>query len=342
MDIRSKRKILTIGAAGLVVLIVWMGYLILKPGFPNIISTKIGEVEDRDTASFSTIALSPDGKRAYNSMAIYYSLETGSPQSDDLAFKLGAAGATTWLSISPTGRFITGTFGSQEDRLLDLELQTFQDVAFTCKSWSRDGSRCIDIHGELFDVVENRKVENWEDNLDFRDVKNISGNGDYLWDNDRNIPIAHIFPCPERDDLVGKIVETWCQLVPPSVHYSAQKQQGVVDNLVEINLPSSATGWTFDPTGKYVLLAVWDRKPITYSTPLEWALALDNYDNVLDTRLLLINWKNKKMTELGRLSQLAPGFPVSRIGGLQWSANGSTILVLLEDYHFLVIKVRYP
>jgi hypothetical protein len=308
--------------------------------FPQIVSGRVVEVEDGPI--YSKIVLNPDGSRAYDSMAYYYLLEDGAPQSDDLAFKLGAAGATIWLSVSPTGRFITGSLDQHKDYLLDLEQKSFHDVVFTCESWSRDGLRCIDINGNLFDILGNQKVEKWDNNLDFREAKNVSGNGQYLWDNDRNVPIAHMFGCPQRDALTLEIIETWCQLLPPSVRYSEQKSLGLVDNLVEITMPDSVVGWTFDPTGKYVLLAIWERKPKSYTTYEE----LVSSENVLDTRLLLVNWHTKRTFELGRLSQFTPDSPIMAypsINGPQWSADGSTILISLYDHkHLLVLKVKYP
>ncbi len=328
----SIKKIWATGIVCLALALVIFGvYQAWRQPFPVIDSARV--VEIKDYGGYPT-TLSPDGSKAFNSMTIYYDLKDGSPQANTAAFDAGAPGANEFLSMSPNGRFMTA-----EHYLIDLEQKTYRDDAFACKSWSKDSMRCIDINGDLIDVLKNQKVEGWNDNVDFTKVKNTSGNGDYLWDNDRNIPIAYINPCPIQNDQTGETLDTQCKLKTPSLDFH-QNKEGRSEALLEVSMPSSVVGWTFDPTGRYVLLAIWDRKPGDYTKYEDYT----SPQNVVDTRFILIDWRTKKNVELARLSEFVPNNPV--FGGffvtIPWSSDGSTVMIPISGYQALILKIKYP
>lgn len=281
-------------------------------------------------------ALSPDGSIVYEGLGSYYLLEDSTWHTIDWG-DTGADLAREFTSISPTGRFMTASYS--KNYLLDTKENSCRDDAFLCKSWSSDGLRCIDINGRLVDILKNQKIEEWDNNIDFTQVKNVSGNGDYLWDEDRKIPIAFIVPCPLRDEKTGEINKTSCELQALSKNFNPAAE-GYAKPFLETKGYDTVVDWTFSPNGKYILLAIWEQSPHPYNGLQDFS----NSDFVTDTRLVLVDWRTGKTFALARLSQFIPEHPVSvYFGNMQWSADGNTIIVPIDERgELLVLKIKHP
>lgn len=314
---------------------IWLGYWFFHKS-PLVIES--ASLTTFDIYSYSDMALSPDGTRVYDGLRSYYLLEDNSWH-ENTAGDDWINTASQFTSISPTGRFMTAADYSKI-YLLDMERNTYRDDAFVCKSWSSDGLRCIDITGRLVDILENKKIENWDNKVDFSQITHVSGNGDYLWDEDRKIPIAFLVPCPLRDQKTGEIYKTACELRSLSKRFD-QTADGYTKPFLQVQGYDMVVDWTFSPDGKYILVAIWEQTPHLYTGLKDFS----NANFVTDTRLELIDWRTGKTFVLARLSQFVPESPISvYFGDMQWSADGSTILIPLEkkEPQYLVLKVKYP
>ena len=106
------------------------------------------------------------------------------------------------------------------------------------------------------------------------------------------------------------------------------------ESLTSVALPNRVVSWVMDPTGRYVLLVVWERTAVP-TGEREFST-----DYVTDSVLLLIDWRTKTSREWLRLSDSDTSRIVAR--DVAWSADGSTVLVPRQDAPPLVLKVKYP
>lgn len=280
--------------------------------------------------------LSSDGSKLYLSFTKYYDVENKIIQDNISAFEALAPGARQSLSLSRMDMFMTAGDISN-NFIFDFMQKSYNKFDFLCKSWSNNNNNCIDINGNLIKVSNNEKIENWDNNIDFNEVENISGNGDYLWDDNLNLPIAVIKPCPTSEDITKKIIDTSCKLITPSLDFN-QQTEGIEKNIINIDLPNTVIDWTFDPSGRFILLAIWERESAND--------VLENFTsdkNVIDTRLVIVDWKTGETFDLIKLSEIIPNYPVSLFyGNMQWSSDGSTIFVpLSSEMGFVIIRISY-
>lgn len=315
-----------------IVLSILFSSCILKNDSFSITALKVIELRDMNV----THGLSFDGSKIYLSFTKYYDIESGEVQDNLGAFEALAPGARQFLSTSPQDRFMTAGDISNSF-IFDFVRNDYQEFGFLCKSWSFDSTRCIDINGVLVEISSNTKIETWDKNVDFNTIETISGNGDYLWDKEKNIPIAFFSPCPITELGAGNILETNCKLLTPSLDFN-QQNNGMEKSVFTIPPPNTVVDWTFDPSGKFILLAIWERAK--NNIVLDYA----SDENVIDTQFIIVDWRTGETFELFRLSEIKPDYPISLYyGNMQWSSDGSTLFLPLNRGNgFILAKIEYP
>jgi len=276
--------------------------------------------------------IAPDGTFMYTSLQTLIDLQTGVESSNDPAYQLKLDVAWPFLHLSPDGRYLTAK--SVEDRnhnyLLDMKEKTYQEDSYLCKSWSGDSTRCVEVFdGQLIEMPANKVIEGWNRKEDFRKLSNVSGDATILWDMKRKIPVAHII----NKGMAGKL-----SLASYSYdQYNPDPEHAIILPILEIQPPREIVSFVFDPSGQYILLAVWEH---------EGEYQVDDYDTstVTDTVLILVDWRAKENKEIFRISSIDPKHvAVSRgAGSLEWSSDGSTILVYRYYAPAVVLKIKYP
>lgn len=328
---KKQPKILIVIFIVIVLSILLVPYILKNESF-SITTLKVIEPRDINV----THGLSFDGSKIYISFTKYYDIESDKIQDNMAAFENMAPGARQFLSISPQDRFMTAGDISNSF-IFDFAQNDYQEFGFLCKSWSFDSTRCIDINGTLIEISSGTKIETWDKNVDFNTTERISGNGDYLWDMEKNIPIAFFSPCPITELGTGNILETSCKLLTPSLDFN-QQSNGIKKDIFTINPSNTVVDWTFDPSGKFILLAIWER------TTNNIVLDYDSDENVIDTQFVVIDWRTGETFELFRLSEIMPDYPISLYySNMQWSSDGSTLFLPLNGGNgFILAKIEYP
>lgn len=284
-------------------------------------------------------ALSSDGIYLYTSTHKKINLQNGSESFIEFITKSNLLPAFAILDLSPNGNYLTAQRGSLEnyDRyLLDLQAESYQKESNMCISWSGNSKRCLEFFNfHLVEMPENKIVEGWSKNEDFRDVDNISGDYIFLWDTNKNIPIAEIYPC----DTESKETFTYClvSLAYDRGRFNLENKSGNLTAISIFEVPNSmeVVSYIFDPTGQYILFAVWEHNG-------EYIYGDYDTDTVSDTALILVDWRNKKSQEIFRLSNITlENVAVSRgSSSIQWSSDGSTILISRNNAPAIVLKLK--
>jgi hypothetical protein len=283
--------------------------------------------------------LAPDGNSMYTDLVSSMDVRTGAWSSIEIAdAPLGLTLASSFLDISPSGRYLTASTDSSfglSHYLVDVEKKNYQEGSYLCESWSGDSTRCVDsIDSQLIEMPANKAVEEWSRSVDFRKLSNVSGDYSFLWDMDQNIPAAQIYPCNEQRT-------SYC-LVSLSLSDNVfrkykDSQQPIALPILELAPSQEVSSYIFDPTGRYVLFAVWENKG-------EYVKGDYDSSTVTDTALVLVDWRTKENKEIFRISTIDPAHVVVSRGSsaLQWSSNGSTILISRFDASDVVLKLKYP
>lgn len=182
--------------------------------------------------------------------------------------------------------------------------------------------------GYVWNRVNSTPVSQWEP-IDFTKSLDLSGNGEWLWENKLNLPVAYIdFRQTTDENGQGRGGnELGIASYDPPNKYTYWNSV--------MSLKSSQKWWgaIFDPTGKYILSGVVE--PDTSTTQSDTANA-----EITDTVFLLIDWRTKEKTELFRLSSFDSQHVVAN--DIAWSGDGSTILVWRKDTSPIVLKIKYP
>lgn len=303
--------------------------------FPGVRSAFVAPLEEMEAV------LSPDGSFVYSSLQSKVDLRDGTVTQNELARQL-LYPAWVFLDLSPNGRYLTAATGTDQDDhfyLLDLEGVAYQEGSHMCESWSADSTHCLEIfRSQLIEMPSNQVMEEWSRNEDFQKIRNVSGDYVFLWDMDRRIPIAEIYPCMDEK---GKETNVYClvSLSYDEISFSKYKdrEHATVVPIFEVSPPKEVVSWIFDPTGRYALFAVWEH---------EGNYVSGDYDvsTVIDTALVLVDWRAKTSKEIFRISSIDPEHvAVSRgSSALEWSSDGSTILVWRYNIPPVILKVKYP
>ncbi len=330
------RKSFTILAITLIAVIsagYW--YFFREQVFPLVESAFVMPVEEHG-------ALSPDGSFIYTSTHTKVDVQDGLQTYNGFDFRFDIYPAWSIMDLSPNGRYLTaqtGSMGNYYKYLLDITEKTYREESHMCNSWSGDSTRCLEFFQfELVEMPENKVVEEWSRNEDFRNLRNVSGDYIFLWDMDKRIPVAEIYPC---DDEGNNTSSTQCIV---SLSYDEgrfplhkDREHATIAPILEIEPPQEVVSYIFDPTGRFVLFAIWEH----YG---EYVSGKYDTSTVTDTVLVLVDWRTKKSTELFRLSSIdSSNIAVGRgSSALQWSSDGSTIFIARNYAPAIVLKIKYP
>ena len=335
--------LLILAVAGLI----WKVSFSERPSFPRVRSVRetgvsLGEFPLR------VYALAPDGQAMYDASLRLRDWDTGNVLSNPLEDMPTALNIS--MVLSPDGQYMAGwteiwrrPTNEVEDRrsIVDMDNRSVweyideeRDMGFG--SWSPDSSRIMLMDEvTLLTYPEVTILTGWPHDVDFRDVSNVAGDHNYLWDVERNIPIARTYIQEEQNEQ-GELITR--QFGIQSLHDPNASGDPLFVPYYDLGTASVAVEATFDPTGRYVLAAV-----LEFSEPL--AIGDHFFENPIDTALVLIDWRTGEHVEFFRLSSLdQQNAIVSHRGldALQWSADGSTIVVPREDAPALLLEVEYP
>lgn len=332
-----KKKQFFIGLAVILSILVTGYWYFSRPhSFPSVQASFIMPVKEYGI-------LAPDGNSIYTDLVSFMDIHTGTWSNIEIAdAPPGLTLANSFLDISPGGRYLTAStdssFGSS-NYLVDVEKKNYQEGSYLCESWSGDSRRCVEaIHSQLIEMPANQVVEDWSRTVDFRELSEVSGDYIFLWDRNQRIPVAEIYPCPnENSDRTTAYCLVSLSAGDNVFRKYTFSQPPVILPIFEIAPPQEVVSYTFEPTGKYVLFAVWENKGEYIS---------GDYDasTVVDTALVLVDWRTKKSREIFRILEIdSEHVAVSRgASALQWSSDGSTILVYRNYAPAIVLKLKYP
>jgi hypothetical protein len=178
--------------------------------------------------------------------------------------------------------------------------------------------------------------------MDYTASTHIVGSGRYLWDKDRNLPIAELVTecngCLDGFDPSYPNLSAIQNLKIASIDTTELRKSGkrIEQTLLTEEWLSYPFFPIFDPTGEFVLVPVEIRNQPP--TPAD----RDDYDKseyIQDTVIYLIRWRTKEKIEFLRLSNY--GSPQHYISApITWSADGSTILIPRWQATPLVVSVK--
>lgn len=309
-------------------------------GFPVVERSFISSVEINP---WSIFALSPDGNTVIDAAFTQTDLITNeqSQMFEDTAglTSYGSIGGSMGWSLD--GRYLAATqvVFAPDSTILESPLVLIDTQTNTAKYYSGVFNGWSAVNSERFmasfyvpmNVSDGALVTDWETS-DFRKVS-VKGSDNYLWDANQNLPIAFITRTPAVN--VDR-TETGIHVLAISSNEKKPHTLNILPFYDETPLQRTVD-WDFDPRGKYVLLTVWER----YKMPNDGKDEI-NGENVVDTVLILVDWRAQKQFEFFRISSIDPEHVIAQLDGTAWSADGSTIFIARKDAPAIVLKIKYP
>jgi hypothetical protein len=201
----------------------------------------------------------------------------------------------------------------------------------------------FDVQGSLFSLLN--------EEIDFRNEKELRGNNNYLWGGKLDRPIAFI------QTVVNKEF-TPSEPIVPSFLTPSVEHPGVVIGSIYIdsysyrmdyenpqyrlpvleNIPLNGNvDLIFDPSGRYILLVQWQCADSNFVHCAGYPVA--DVSNVTDTILTVLDWRTGEKQEMFRLSEIGDGY-VAGSAPVAWSADGSTIVVGRYNASAVVLKLK--
>lgn len=114
------------------------------------------------------------------------------------------------------------------------------------------------------------------------------------------------------------------------------REYATIMPILEIEPPQEVVSYIFDPTGRYVLFAVWEHNG-------EYISRKYDTNTVTDTVLILVDWRTKKARNFSPFTNDSKNTAVGRGSfALQWSADGSTIFIARNYVPAIILKLKYP
>lgn len=310
----------------------------LGNNFPAIAQSFITSVMIDD---FNVFALSPDRETVTDYAFTQTNLTTGEQTQlflDTLGLdSYGSTGGLMGWSID--GRYLAATqiVYAPDSAILDKPVVIIDTTTNTARYYPGVFNGWSAVNSERFmtnnftptNVSDGSEVLPWK-LIDYRDVA-VKGYGEYLWDANQNLPIAHM---TWNSQLNSDGTETG-RHVNEIVSYDKGRTIHVP---VYTEKPLQRTVNTvFDPTGQYILLTVWERSKIPAAGNDEIS-----GENVIDSVLILVDWRTGKQVELFRLSSIDSKNLIAKPSGTAWSADGSTVFIARNDAPAIVLKMKYP
>jgi hypothetical protein len=306
-----------------------------KSGFPKVESVFVSSVT---LGPIDEFALSPDGSKIVDEAFTETELSTGKQTQrfmDTLGLKIyGSTGG--FMGWSVDGRYLAATqmVLAPDSTIVDTPVVIIDTQTNTARYYKGSFNGWSAVNSERF-LTNNWTPTNLDGTeitvpwgtVDFRKV-DVKGNENFLWSVEKNLPIAYFrwFPVDKlhSGQYKAKIV-------------SYDKGETIqVEIYVEKPLQRTVSA-IFDPTGRYALLTIWERSEI----PPEGNDEIFG-KFVVDTVLMVVDWRKGEHRELFRLSSIGDGKVIALPAKTAWSADGSTIFVARKDAPGVVLKVKYP
>jgi len=305
-----------------------------KSGFPKVESVFVSSVT---LGPIDEFALSPDGSKIIDEAFTETELSTGKQTQrfmDTLGLKIyGSTGG--FMGWSVDGRYLAATqmvlapdstIVDTPVVIIDTQTNTARYYKGSFNGWSAVNSERFLTNNWTPTNLDGTEIYDWT-SPDFRIVE-VRGNEEFLWDVNQNLPIAivslnYAVPGIEVDTSTIEILSFGKETIRLPIYTERPLQQTI-----------SAI---FDPTGRYALLTIWERSEI----PPEGNDEIFG-KFVVDTVLMVVDWRKGEHRELFRLSSIGDGKVIALPAKTAWSADGSTIFVARKDAPGVVLKVKYP
>ncbi|MFO3797594.1 MAG: hypothetical protein ACK8QZ_09975 [Anaerolineales bacterium] len=310
-----------------------------KRDFPKVESAFVSSVT---LGPIDKFALSPDGSKVIDEAFTETELSTGKQtqrfiDTDGLEIYGSTGGLMGW---SVDGRYLAATqmVLAPDSTILNTPVVIIDTKTNTARYYKGSFNGWSAVNSERF-LTNNWTPTNVSDGseitvpwgtIDFRNVE-VRGNENFLWSVKENLPIAYFTwqPLARADGMeigqhVNKIV-------------SYDKGETIQVEIYTEKPLQRTISFIFDPTGQYALLTLWERSEI----PPEGNDEIFG-KFVVDTVLIVVDWRRGEYRELFRLSSLEDGKVVALPAKTAWSADGSTIFVARKDAPAVVLKVKYP
>lgn len=307
-----------------------------KRDFPKVENAFVSSVT---LGPIDKFALSPDGRKVIDEAFTETELSTGKQTQrfmDTIGLEIyGSTGG--FMGWSVDGRYLAATQmvlapdSTILDRpvvIIDTQTNTARYYKGAFNGWSAVNSeRFLTNNWTPTNVSDGSEITTFWGTRDFRKVE-VKGNENFLWSVQENLPIAYFTWQPiassETGQHVNKIVSYDKGETIQVEIYTEKPLQRTISSI-------------FDPTGQYALLTLWERSEI----PPEGNDEIFG-KFVVDTVLIVVDWRKGEYRELFRLSSLGDGNVVALPAKTAWSADGSTIFVARKDAPAVVLKVKYP
>jgi len=308
-----------------------------KEQFPTLERWYISSAELQALDEF---ALSPDGERIIDASFYETELETGKrvrkfgpSEIAGLLHEWGGSGGLMGWSVD--GRYLAATqmvlapdstIVDTPVVIIDTQTNTARYYKGAFNGWSAVNSERFLTNNWTPTNLDGTEIYDWT-SPDFRIVE-VRGNEEFLWDVNQNLPIAivslnYAVPGIEVDTSTIEILSFGKETIRLPIYTERPLQQTI-----------SAI---FDPTGRYALLTIWERSEI----PPEGNDEIFG-KFVVDTVLMVVDWRKGEHRELFRLSSIGDGKVIALPAKTAWSADGSTIFIARKDAPGVVLKVKYP
>jgi len=303
-----------------------------KSDFPKVERAFVSSVT---LGPIDKFALFPDGSKVTNEAFTETELSTGKQTQrfmDTIGLEIyGSTGGLMGWSVD--GRYLAATqmvlapdstIIDKPVVIIDTKTNTARYYKGVFNGWSAVNSERFLTNNWTPTNLDSSEIHDWA-SPDFRTIE-VKGNEQFLWDINQNLPIAivslnYAAAGIEVNTSIIEILSFGERTIRLPIYTEKPLQQTV-----------SAI---FDPTGQYALLTVWERSEI----PPEGNDEIFG-KFVVDTVLIVVDWRKGEYRELFRLSSLGDGHAIALPHKTAWSADGSTIFVARKDAPAVVLKVK--
>jgi hypothetical protein len=168
------------------------------------------------------------------------------------------------------------------------------------------------------------------------DTDHIRGAGAYLWNQEANLPIRYLFVLKDANYPAPTSVQNI--IVFDNYRALLREKYPPFHILYTAYAPDYLSAIRYSPDGNFILIARWICDPSS-KVSCEPDLEGKTVPPVMDTALILLDWRSGEAHELIRLSQVSPANVVGE--RTEWSPDGSTILVWRKNNDSpVVIKMK--
>lgn len=305
--------------------------------------------------SFGWYAISSNGQYFYTDTGGQRNIESKEIIPLDNFFCSGNAP----IRLSPNGLYLSGSTNYAGMGIYDIQEKNCfqpQDAYHLnpVESWSSESNRFVLAQSRIvMDYPSFNRISYPSDYpVDFRNIKNIYGSSNILWNKESNLPIAEVVAScdecvfPLDANFPNLQAKTYLEIRSLDIPEVRETTTPIRENLLTFDWITGINYSIFDPTGEYILVAVEERTlppiPAQEMTPQQKYEYYYDSKYVKDTILILVHWRTKEHVELLRLSQYGQVQSDAILSEMSWSADGSTILIPRKNEPPLVLKMKYP